>query len=93
MIAILLTFLLSFVSAIDNTSNPELSTRLKLSTTNLDRNAELPENSAWTFQFSDQKTYTFAPGSVVNANAATFPALRGVGMTLAMLNLGPCASE
>lgn len=31
------------------------------------------------------------PG-VVNANAATFPALKTVDMTLAYLNLGPCAA-
>jgi hypothetical protein len=33
-------------------------------------------------------SYTYSPGSVINANAATFPALTTFGMTLAMLKLG-----
>lgn len=89
-LSILQVFLASTL-AIDKTLNPDLSSRLKLSTTNLDRLSLLPKNSDWTFNFSDQEKYTFAPGSVVNANAATFPALTGLGMTIAMLNLGPCA--
>ncbi|KAF2656042.1 RmlC-like cupin [Lophiostoma macrostomum CBS 122681] len=77
--------------AVDKTSNPDLSGRLKMATTNLDRHGILSSNDDWTFHYDKQDGYTFRPGSVVNANAATFPAMTGVGMTLTMLNLGPCA--
>jgi hypothetical protein len=79
--------------AVDKTSQPAVNSALKLAATNLDRHnlLESPDNSAWRFNFNAQPNYTFTPGSVVNANAATFPALTGTGMTVAMLNLGPCA--
>jgi hypothetical protein len=87
----LLTLLTIPTLAVDKTSNPDLSTRLKTATTNLDRHALLPHSDDWTFRYEKSSSYTFRPGSVVNANAATFPALTGVGMTMSMLNLGPCA--
>jgi hypothetical protein len=88
----LITFL-PFTAAVDNTSQPATNEALKLAATNLDRHSILqsPDDSTWRFDFNAQRTYTFTPGSVVNANAATFPALTGIGMTVAMLNLGPCA--
>ncbi|KAF2195207.1 spherulin-1A [Zopfia rhizophila CBS 207.26] len=75
-----LAIFISHTLAIDKTVNPELNAKLKLVATNLDRHNVLAKDGGWEF-----------PGSVVNANAATFPALTGVGMMLAMLNLGPCA--
>lgn len=83
--------LLPLAHAVDRTINPALNAQLKLDATNLDRHATLSNDEAWRFDFPSQQTYTFSPGSVVNANAATFPALTGIGMTIAMLNLGPCA--
>ncbi|KAF2739459.1 RmlC-like cupin [Polyplosphaeria fusca] len=92
LLASLLTLLLpSLTTAADQTLNPDLNAKLMLAATNVDRQALLPKNEDWIFDFTQQKVYTFAPGSVVNANAATFPTLAGVGMTMAQLNLGPCA--
>jgi len=79
------------VLAVDKTVNPILDGLLKNAPTRLDRGALLPKDSDYLFDFRAQKGYTYSPGSVVNANAATFPAVVGNGMTLAMLNLGPCA--
>jgi len=76
--------------AVDTTVNPSLDASLFTAPTRLDHHALL-ENSDWVFDFNAQKGYTYSPGSVVNANAATFPASVGNGMTIAMLNLGPCA--
>ncbi|KAL2063184.1 hypothetical protein VTL71DRAFT_6256 [Oculimacula yallundae] len=87
-IACLLT---ATATAIDATSNPQLIASLKGSATQLDRLKLLSSDSDWLFDFKAQENYTYSPGSVVNANAATFPALTTMGMTLAMLNLGPCA--
>jgi len=87
---IYLLTLLSPVQAVDKTINPIINAALKLAATNLDRYSTLKEDAAWRFDFRAQASYTFTPGSVVNANAATFPALTGIGMTIAMLNLGPC---
>jgi hypothetical protein len=82
-------YLFTSVLAVDRTINPDLDAKLNLAATNLDRYAILSNPSDWVFDFKPKTT--FHPGSVVNANAATFPALTGLGMTLAMLNLGPCA--
>ncbi|KAF2268616.1 RmlC-like cupin, partial [Lojkania enalia] len=84
-----LPLLLPFTDAVDIPKNRDLNAKLKLAATNLERMALLPSNSDWTFDFNYR--IDFNPGSVVNANAATFPALTGLGMTVAMLNLGPCA--
>jgi hypothetical protein len=86
-----LAVLCSTVHAVDKTVNPSLDAALKTAATQLDRLALLPSNSDWTFDFTAQPGYTYSPGSVVNANAATFPAAVGNGMTMALLNLGPCA--
>jgi quercetin dioxygenase-like cupin family protein len=79
------------VYATDKTVNPALDSSLKTAATQLDRLALLSSDSDWIFDFTAQPSYTYHPGSVVNANAATFPAAVGNGMTMAMLSLGPCA--
>lgn len=75
----------------DVTRNPELVAKLRMAATNADRAALLPNNEDWIFDFTKQSHYTYSPGSVVNANVASFPATVGHGLTIAMLNLGPCA--
>lgn len=86
-----LAMLCSTVHAIDKTVNPSLDASLKTDATQLDRLARLDKDSDWIFDFRAQRSYTYSPGSVLNPNAATFPAAVGQGMTVAMLNLGPCA--
>jgi len=81
----------SVALAVDTDKNPDLVTKLLTANTNLDRMNLLPDDSDWFFDFTKQDKYTFSPGGVVNANAATFPATVGQGMTMAMLNLGPCS--
>jgi oxalate decarboxylase/phosphoglucose isomerase-like protein (cupin superfamily) len=78
--------------AVDKTTNPDLNLRLKLAATTLDRHHQLDSDSSWTYEFTTAAPIdAFRPGSVKNANAATFPALTGIDMTMAQLNLGPCA--
>lgn len=85
------TLLSMHASAVDTTRDPGLDANLNTAATQLDRLALLPNDSQWTFDFTEQSTYTFSPGSVVNANAATFPASVDNGLTLAIINLGPCS--
>jgi len=87
----LLAALFSTTGAVDATRNPALDQQLENAPTALDRLALLPNDAQWIFDFTEQPTYSFSPGSVVNANAATFPASVGQGLTIAMLNLGPCS--
>jgi len=86
-----LLYFLVPVLAVDKTVNPSLDQKLFEAPTNLDRINLLPDNADWIFDFTAQPYYTFSPGGVINANAATFPATKGLGMTLAVLNLGPCS--
>jgi oxalate decarboxylase/phosphoglucose isomerase-like protein (cupin superfamily) len=72
-------------------ADPELNFALKNAPTHLSRLELLPQDSDWTFDFTKQKKWTFDPGSVVIADAASFPAVTGHGMTISMLNLGPCS--
>ncbi|OAP58912.1 hypothetical protein AYL99_06209 [Fonsecaea erecta] len=81
----------SVALAVDTDVNPSLVAQLRVANTNLDRMNLLPNDSDWLFDFTKQAQYTFSPGGVINANAATFPATVGHGMTMAMLNLGPCS--
>ena len=72
----------SVALAVDTNVNPDLVQKLKMANTNLDRMKLLPQNSDWFFDFTKSDKYTFSPGGVVNANAATFPATVGNGMTM-----------
>ena len=74
--------LADLASAVDVTSNPDLISKLITANSQLDRLALLPDDAKdWHFDFTVQKNYNFAPGGVVNMNAATFPAAKGNGMT------------
>jgi hypothetical protein len=72
----------SVAIAIDVDADPSLVAKLRLANTNLDRMNLLPKDSDWLFDFTKQEKYTFSPGGVVNANAATFPATVGQGLTM-----------
>lgn len=76
----------SVALAIDTDVNPDLVAKLKMANTNLDRMKLLPNNDDWFFDFTKQDKYTFAPGGVINANAATFPATVGQGLTMVRSN-------
>ncbi|KAI9870606.1 MAG: hypothetical protein M1830_004051, partial [Pleopsidium flavum] len=67
-LTLLIGLLSTRVSALDQTGNPELVAKLKTAATQLDRLNLLPDNSDWLFDFNAQPSYTFSPGSVVNAN-------------------------
>ena len=72
----------SVTLAVDTDKDPNLVSKLRMANTNLDRMKLLPDDSDWFFDFTKQDKYTFSPGGVVNANAATFPATVGQGMTM-----------
>jgi oxalate decarboxylase/phosphoglucose isomerase-like protein (cupin superfamily) len=84
-------FLATTCRAMDIAKNPEIVARLKTANTYLDRMNLFPNNADWVYDFAKNPLYSWNPGSVCNANTATFPVLTGLGMTLAMLNLGPCS--
>ena len=80
------------VVAVDITRDHDLVMQIGQATTKLDVMKLLDKERQWTYDFrSDCDKYSFEPGSVCNANRATFPATTGNGMTMAMLNLGPCS--
>ena len=83
LLATLLSLLLTNpVSAVDITSNASLIAALITANSQLDRLALLPDDAKdWHFDFTAHKNYNFAPGGVVNMNAATFPAAKGNRMT------------
>lgn len=72
---------------VDVDKDPDLVAKLRAANTNLDRMKLLPSNDDWFFDFTKQDKYTFAPGGVINANAATFPATVGQGMTMVSLKI------
>ncbi len=76
---------------VDPTRDPATVAKLKLAATNLDRMNILSSDADWQYDFSTNQFFTYAPGGVANADAATFPATVGQGLTMAMLLLGPCA--
>lgn len=91
MLAVAIGQLIATGAAVDRTKDAKLVGSLKTSATELDKMALLPKDSDWTFDYFDHEYHTYSPGGVVNANAATFPATVGNGMTMAWINLGPCA--
>lgn len=71
--------------------NPNLNAMLKMAATNYDRHALLTKDSDWYYDFFLHKDYNNAIGSVITADAATFPAVTGLGISYALLKLGPCS--
>lgn len=74
----------------DKTVNPDLVANLKMAATMQDR-LNLLSDEDLLYNFSTNPMYSWKPGSVCNANAATWPILSIVGVAVAQLNLGPCA--
>jgi len=86
--SVLLAALTKHAVAVDKTRDPALDASLGSAATQLDRLALLPSDDDWLFDFTVQEpSYNFAPGGVVNMNAATFPAAKGNGMTRESLTL------
>jgi mannose-6-phosphate isomerase-like protein (cupin superfamily) len=78
------------VFAIDKPVNPGLRARLRMSLSHLDFWNSL-SNEDMVFDFNSVNPHPFQPGSVLNANALTWPLLEGGIQAVAELNLGPCA--
>ena len=88
---VLLLLLATPIYAVDKDADPGLVIKLREANTALDRLGLLSDDRNWVYDFTQDEKYTADPGSVVNANAATFPALTGTGMTMALLTLAPCS--
>jgi hypothetical protein len=71
--------------------NPNLNAMLKMAATNYERHAILAKDSDWYYDFPSHKDYNNTTGSVTTADAATFPTLTGLGISYALLKLGPCS--
>ncbi|OAL38656.1 hypothetical protein AYO20_01862 [Fonsecaea nubica] len=78
------------ILAADQTVDQTLVANLKMAATMSDRLHMLSDQQLL-YNFSSNPMYSWKPGSVCNANAATWPVLSTVGATVAQLNLGPCA--
>jgi hypothetical protein len=72
------------------TVNPNLNAALRMAATNFDRQALLPADTDWYFDFDSSPNWDSASGAVINADAASFPALTGLGSSIALLKLAPC---
>lgn len=70
---------------------PNVNAMLKIAATNYDRHTILAKDSDWYYDFSNHTDYDSAVGSVITADAATFPAVTGMGISYALLKLGPCS--
>ncbi|KAJ0375864.1 hypothetical protein COL26b_005839 [Colletotrichum chrysophilum] len=88
---IIFGLLVASAIATDEVLYPDVVKSLKSSPTELDKLKILPDDKDWTFNYFSHAFHTNSPGGVVNANAATFPATVGNGMTMAWISLGPCA--
>lgn len=77
--------------AIDIVTNPEVVAHLKTTNTHLDRIALFPNQTDRVYESTIDPLHTWTPGSVCNANTATFPVRADLGMTLAMPNNRPCS--
>jgi oxalate decarboxylase/phosphoglucose isomerase-like protein (cupin superfamily) len=90
---IVLTSLLSLTPSVfaAKALNPNLNAMLKMAATNYDRHALLASDNDWAYDFFTHRDYNNTLGSVITADAATFPALTGLGISYALLKLGPCS--
>ncbi|KAK6540604.1 hypothetical protein TWF694_007999 [Orbilia ellipsospora] len=73
------------------TSDPQFNNGPESQSTQLNRLKILSNNGSWLFNFLAQPSYLANPGSVVTANATSFPAVIGNGMSMALITLAPCA--
>jgi hypothetical protein len=64
---------------------------MKSANTWLDVAALLPGDSDWFYGHNKDPKYTSKPHSVTNTNCARFLVTCGRGLTVALLNLGPCS--
>lgn len=78
------------VSEKSRTVDSDLNAHLKSAATNFDRQALLAEDRDWWYDFDDHPNFHNAVGSVITADAASFPALTGLGISIALLKLAPC---
>lgn len=72
------------------TKNPGLTSQLKTAATNYDRNTLLPSDTDWYYDFDSHPNYNSPSGAVIIADAASFPALTGMGISVSLLKLAPC---
>ncbi|OJD32554.1 uncharacterized protein BKCO1_3700045 [Diplodia corticola] len=79
------------VAAVDQVVDAQLVEATLEAPTRLERLKLYPSDNDTVFDFYEQPNYSREPGSVVNANRATFPYAAGNGMTMALLSLGPCS--
>ncbi|KAB5532670.1 RmlC-like cupin domain-containing protein [Coniochaeta sp. 2T2.1] len=84
-----LCLLAATVSAVDKPKDADLNAKLKTSANELAKLDLIKDDLV--YDFKSHPYFTYASGGVVNANAATFPAATGHGLTIAWLALGPCA--
>jgi oxalate decarboxylase/phosphoglucose isomerase-like protein (cupin superfamily) len=86
-----ITLLPSLITAAKSrTVNPSLNAALRTAATNFDRNALLSQETDWYFDFDSSPNYDSPNGAVINADVASFPALTGMGASIALLKLAPC---
>jgi hypothetical protein len=90
---VVITALLSLINSASaaKAQNPNLNAMLKMAATNYDRHTLLPNDSDWYYDFSKHPDYNSTVGVVITADAATFPAVTGMGISYALLKLGPCS--
>ncbi|KAH6644045.1 RmlC-like cupin domain-containing protein [Boeremia exigua] len=90
---VLLTSLLSLITSTSaaKSLNPNLNAMLKMAATNYDRHVILAKDTDWYYDFFNHQDFNDQVGSVITADAATFPALTGLGISYALLKLGPCS--
>lgn len=90
---VLLTSLLTLTPSINaaKSVNPNLNAMLKMAATNYDRHVILAKDSDWYYDFPTHPDYNKEVGAVITADAATFPALTDMGISYALLKLGPCS--
>jgi hypothetical protein len=90
---LLFTTIITILIAADmksRTVNAALNAELKTSATKFDRQALLPGSSDWLYDFALHPSYDSVNGAVITADAATLPALTGMGISISVLKLAPC---
>lgn len=86
----LLTSLTTAETFKSRTVNPQLNAALRTAATAFDRAALLSNNADWVYDFSKHPNYDSPTGAVINADAASFPVVTGLGSSVALLKLAPC---